>query len=144
MGNLKEKLQLSESAVATLQFLVRKGKHAVRKVKRAQILRKLDGGKKQLDLAEAVGVSLSTVYHIPDRYLAGMLAALEDKARPGQPRKVTAELEAALTRMACSQAPEGKARWSVWLINEKIVAFGYALNDESVRLILKKAGLRLG
>jgi putative transposase len=144
MGNLKEKLQLSESEVATLKFLVSKGKHAVRKVKRAQILLKLNEGKKHLDIAEAVGVSLATVYNIHDRYLAGRLEALEEKARPGQPRKVTAELEAAVTRIACSQAPEGKARWTVSLIHEKIVALGYQLNDESVRLILKKAGLSLG
>ena len=144
MGNLKEKIQLSESEAATLKFLVKKGKHAVRKVKRAQILLKLDAGKKHLDIAEAVGISLATVYNIHDRYLAGKLAALQDKARPGQPRKVTAELEATVTRIACSQAPEGKARWTVSLINEKIVALGYELNDESVRLILKKAGLNLG
>jgi transposase len=144
MGKLKEKLQLSESEIATLKFLVSKGKHAVRKIKRAQILLKLNEGKKHLAIAEAVGVSLATVYNIHDRYLAGRLAALEEKARPGQPRKVTAELEAAVTRIACSQAPEGKARWTVSLIHEKIVALGYQLNDESVRLILKKAGLSLG
>jgi transposase len=144
MGKLKEKLQLSESEIATLKFLVRKGKHAVRKVKRAQILLKLNEGKKHLAVAEAVGVSLATVYNIHDRYLAGRLAALEEKARPGQPRKVTAAVEAAVTRIACSQAPEGKARWTVSLIHEKIVALGYELNDESVRLILKKAGLSLG
>ncbi len=144
MGNLKEKLQLSESEVATLKFLVSKGKHAVRKVKRAQILLKLNEGKKHLDIAQAVGVSLATVYNIHDRYLAGRLEALEEKPRPGQPRKVTTELEAAVTRIACSQAPEGKARWTVSLIHEKIVALGYELNDESVRLILKKAGLSLG
>jgi transposase len=144
MGKLKEKLHLSESDVATLKFLVRKGKHAVRKVKRAQILLKLDSGKKHLDVAEAVGVSLATVYNIHDRYLAGGLEALEEKPRPGQPRKVTPAVEAAVTRIACSQAPEGKARWSVSLINEQIVKLGYELNDESVRLILKKADLNLG
>jgi putative transposase len=144
MGNLKEKLHLSESDLATLKFLVRKGKHAVRKVKRAQILLKLNEGRSHSEIAQAVGVCLATVYNIHDRYLAGGLEALEEKARTGQPRKVTAEVEAAVTRIACSQAPAGKARWTVSLIHEKIVALGYELNDESVRLILKKAGLSLG
>ena len=144
MGKLKEKLQLNSSEVAELKSLVSKGRHPARKVKRAQILLRLHEGKKHLEVAEAVGVSLASVYNIHDRYLAGKLQALDEKARPGQPRKVTPEVEAAVTRIACSEAPEGKDRWTVSLINEKIVKLGYELNDESVRLILKKASLNLG
>ena len=144
MGKLKEKLQLSSAEVAELKSLVSKGRHPVRKVKRAQILLKLHEGKKHLEVAEAVGVSLATVYNIHDRYLAGKLNALDEKARPGQPRKVTPEVEAAVTRIACSEAPKGKDRWTVSLINEKIVKLGYELNDETVRLVLKKANLNLG
>lgn len=144
MSKLKEKVQLSAAEEAELKSLVSKGKHPVRKVKRAQILLKLHEGKKHLAVAEVVGVSLATVYNIHDRYLAGKLNALDEKARPGQPRKVTPEVEAAVTRIACSETPEGKARWTVSLINERIVKLGYELNDESVRLILKKASLSLG
>jgi transposase len=123
---------------------VSKGKHPVRKVKRAQILLKLHEAQSPKAIAEAVGVSLATIYNIHDRYLAGKLTALDEKARTGQPRKVTPQVEAAVTHVACSQAPEGKARWTVSLINERIVQLGYALNDETVRLILKKACLSLG
>ena len=144
MGKLKEKVQLSSEEETELKWLVSKGKHSVRKVKRAQILLKLHEGNKHSDIAESLGVSLATVYNIHDRYLAGKLIALEEKPRPGQPRKVTQEIEAAVTRIACSEAPEGKARWTVSLINENIVELGHELNDETVRLILKKAGLNLG
>lgn len=144
MGKLKEKLQLSSGEVAELKSLLSKGKHSVRKVKRAQILLRLHEGKTHAEVAEIVRVCLATVYNIHDRYLAGKLKALNEKARPGQPRKVTPEVEAAVTRIACSEAPEGKDRWTVSLINEKIVKLGYELNDETVRLILKKANLSLG
>ena len=144
MGKLKEKLQLSSAEVVELKSVVSKGRHPVRKVKRAQILLKLYEGKAHSEVAEAIGVCLATVYNIHDRYLAGKLKALNEKARPGQPRKVTPEVEAAVTRIACSEVPEGKARWTVSLINERIVKLGYELNDESVRLILKKASLSLG
>lgn len=144
MGKLKEKLQLDSTELAELKSIMNKGRHSVRRVKRAQILLKLHEGKKHSDVAEAVGVSLASVYNIHDRYLAGKLDALDEKPRSGQPRKVTPEVEAAVTRIACSEAPEGKARWTVSLINERIVKLGYELNDESVRLILKKAGLSLG
>lgn len=79
----------------------------MRKVKRAQILLKLHDGKKHVDIAKVIRVSLPTVYSIYDRYLAGKLNALEKKARPGQPRKVTPEAEAAVTRIACSESSEG-------------------------------------
>jgi transposase len=138
MGKLKEKIHLSAAEEAELKRLVSKGKHAARKVKRAQVLLRLHEGRKHAHIAEAVGVSLATVYNIHDRYLAAKLDAVEEKPRPGQPRKVTPEVEAAVTRIACSQAPEGKARWTVSLINERMVELGYGLHDETVRLVLKK------
>jgi putative transposase len=144
MSKLKEKIQLSAAETTALKLLVSKGKHPVRKVKRAQILLKLHEGQSPIAIAEAVGISLATVYNMHDRYLAGKLNALDEKARTGQPRKVTPQVEAAVTRIACSQAPEGKARWTVSLINKRIVKLGYELNDETVRIILKKAGLSLG
>jgi transposase len=144
MRKRREALQLSVDEVVELNRVVSKGKHPVRQVKRAHILLKLHEGKNHSSVAEAVGVSLATVYNIHNRYLAGKLHALEEQARPGQPRKVTPEVEAVVTRIACSEAPEGKARWTVSLLNEKIVKLGYRLHDETVRLILKKANLSLG
>lgn len=139
MGKRLDKVALSAAETAALEKLVSKGKHAARKVKRAQILLHLGKGRQPRAIAEAVGVSLATVYNVHGRYLKGRLDALEEKPRPGQPRKVTPEVEAAVTRIACSQAPEGHARWTVSLINERIVKLGYELNDETVRLVLKKA-----
>ena len=87
---------------------------------------------------------MATVYNTHHSYVKGQLNALEEKPRPGQPRKVTPEVEAAVTSIACSEAPEGTSRWTVALINEKIIEMGYQVHDESVRLILKKAALSLG
>lgn len=140
MGKRLEKVALSAAETAALEKLISKGKHAARKVKRAQILLHLDKGKQPEAIAEAVGVCLATVYNVHGRYLESGLDALEEKPRPGQPRKVTPEVEAAVTRIACSQAPEGAGRWTVSLINERMVELGYELHDESVRQILKKAG----
>jgi putative transposase len=144
MSKRKDKIELSETESEELQNILSKGKHSVRKVKRAQILLKLHQGKLAQDIAEAIGVCLATVYNVHDRYIAGKLAALEEQPRPGQPRKVTPEVEAAVTHIACSEAPEGKSRWTVSLINERIVQLGYKLNDESVRLILKKVSSNPG
>ncbi|MFD3003615.1 helix-turn-helix domain-containing protein [Pontibacter toksunensis] len=139
MGKRLDKVALSAAETAALDKLVSKGKHAARKVKRAQILLHLDKGRQPRAIAGAVGVSLATVYNVHGRYLSCKLGALEEKPRPGQPRKVTPEVEAAVTRIACSQAPEGHARWTVALLNERIVQLGYQVHDESVRQVLKKA-----
>jgi transposase len=144
MGKRLDKVELSNEELMALEVLVRKGQHSVRKIKRAQILLHLHKGKPSALISEAVGVSLATVYNVHGHYLQAKLAALEEKFRPGQPRKVTPEVEAAVTRLACSQAPEGHARWTVSLINEHIVQLGYQVHDESVRLILKKASSNPG
>jgi len=144
MGKRLDKVELSAAETASLEKLLSKGKQSVRQVKRAQILLQLHSGKQPVVIAEAVGVSLATVYNVHGRYLQDKLGALQEKPRPGQPRKVTAEVEAAVRRIACSQAPEGRSRWTVSLINERIVELGYQVDDESVRQILKKVNLNPG
>lgn len=136
---------LSEQDRQELELLLRKGKHSVRKIKRAQVLLLLAAGQKVPQIAHQVGVSEATVYNVYHRYEPGKLSqALEERPRPGQPVKVTPRLEAEVTRIACSEAPEGRSRWTVNLINGRLVELGYQVDDESVRLVLKKAALSLG
>jgi putative transposase len=144
MGKRLKKVELNSQEQATLELVLSKGKHSVRQVKRAQILLHLHKGNQAAFITKAIGVSLATVYNVHGRYLQAKLAAIEEQPRPGQPRKVTPAVEAAVTRIACSQAPAGHARWTVSLINERIVALGYEVHDESVRLVLKKANSSLG
>lgn len=145
MSQLLDKIVLSREEQAVLATLVSKGTHPVRQVKRAQILLQLHQGKKPVVIAQELDVSLATVYNLQHRYGKGQLQeALGEKPRSGQPRKVTPAVEAAVTRIACSEAPDGKARWTVALINEKMITLGYELHDESVRRILKKASLSPG
>jgi transposase len=144
MGKRIAQVRLSNEELTSLELVLSKGKHSVRKLKRAQILLYLHKGKQHKVIAAAVGVSLATVYNVHGRYLLGKLEGLEEKPRPGQPRKVTPAVEAAVTRIACSQAPEGYSRWTVSLINERVVQLGYEVHDESVRLVLKKASSNPG
>ena len=136
---------LSEQDRQALELVLQKGKHSVRKVKRAKALLLLAAGQKVPLICQQVGVSEATVYNVYHRYESGKLTqALEESPRSGQPRKVTPGLEAAITRIACSQPPEGKSRWTVNLINGQLVKLGHQVDDESVRLVLKKACLNLG
>ena len=79
---------------------------------------------------------------IKRRYLAGGLsAALEERARSGQPPKVTPVLEARIPSLAGSDAPAGAARWTLSLLNEALVSLDCidAISNESIRQVLKKA-----
>ena len=82
---------------------------------------------------------MATVYNLRKRYREdGLERAISEKARPGQPRKVTPRVEAEITAIACSEAPDGSVRWTVNLINERLIKLDIHLHDESVRLALKK------
>jgi hypothetical protein len=55
-------------------------------------------------------------------------------------------LEAQITSIACSDAPAGSSRWTLSLINEKIVELNYVetISNESIRKVLKKVSSNLG
>lgn len=90
-------------------------------------------------LHDALGVCLATVYNVKNRYRQdGLQAAIGEKARPGQPRKVTQQVEVHITQIACSQAPDGRTRWTASLINDRLIKLDIHIDDESVRLVLKK------
>ncbi len=138
-------LRLSAAEREELAGLFKKGKHSVRKLKRAKVLLLLETDKKVPDIAQEVGVSEATVYNVYHRYKPGKLSeSLEERARSGQPRKVTPRLEAEVTRIACSEAPAGSSRWTVDLIHQQVIALGYEVGDESVRQVLKKVSSSRG
>jgi hypothetical protein len=77
------------------------------------------------------------------RFLSGGLqAALYDKGRPGAPPKFTGEVEARLTMLACSEPPEGAARWTLRLLADKMVELGYveSISHVTVGELLKNYG----
>ena len=124
-----------------LRAILQKGTHKSRKIKRARALLAMGSGKGAAAVQAEVGISTTQYYRLKDRYLAGGLCeALEERPRSGQPPKVTAALEAQITRLACSEAPAGTARWTLSLLNERLVALacGPAICDETIRQVLKK------
>ncbi|WP_460966077.1 helix-turn-helix domain-containing protein, partial [Spirosoma litoris] len=136
---------LSEADLTTLDQLVRKGKESARKLTRARALQFSHQGQHPQQISQSLGISLATVFNLRKRYRdEGLLRAIGEKARPGQPRKVTQEVEAHITQLACSEAPDGRTRWTAALINERLVKLAIHIDDESVRLVLKKVSLSPG
>lgn len=139
------RIELSSTEQAQLQQLVRKGTAPARQLNRARILQFSHHGHEPDGIAALLGVSRATVYNVRRRYREqGLAAALTEKARSGQPRKVTPAVEATITSLACTEAPDGAARWSIRLLRGRLVELGVAVGEESVRQVLKKASSSLG
>lgn len=145
MGQLATPFVLSEADQTTLHQLLSKGKDSVRKLNRARALQFSHQGQHPEQISTLLGISIGTVYNLRKRYRQeGLTVAIGEKARPGQPRKVTPDVEAEITAIACSEAPDGSVRWTVSLINERLVKLDIHIHDESVRLALKKANSNPG
>ena len=124
-----------------LQALLHKGKHAVRKVKRAQILLAADSGQLDEAIAQTVSVHVNTVERIRKRFVEGGLDhALTENPRPGGKSKLDGKSEAVLVALACSEPPAGEAQWTMQLLADRLVELGVVeqISDETVRRHLKK------
>lgn len=143
----KYRVKLTAEEREQLTAMVGKGKAAARALTHARILLKTDeaeGGPRLTDAAvcEALDVGLCTVMRVRERFVEeGLDAAL--RPRPSsyvQPRKLNGHLEAQLITLACSEAPQGHARWTLRLLADRFVALGLVeeLSHETVRQTLKK------
>ena len=145
MGQIAIPFVLSEADQTTLHQLLSKGKDSVRKLNRARALQFSHQGQHPEQISALLGISVGTVYNLRKRYREdGLERAIGEKARPGQPRKVTAEVEAEITAIACSEAPDGSVRWTANLINDRLIKLDIHIHDESVRLALKKVNSSRG
>ena len=129
-----------------LQFLC-KGKSSARSQTRARILLLSDEGLEDDEIAETLKVSKSTICRIRKRYCEGGLDfALQEKPRSGAPNKIDGRVEAQLTLLACSDPPEGRSRWTVRLLADRLVELEVvdSISHMSVQRLLKKMKLSLG
>jgi transposase len=134
-------IQLTSDEVKYLDKFINTGKRSARAIKRAQILLHSHAGKTPAQICEVVSTSVATVYLTRQHYRQeGVQAAIQEKPRPGQPRRLSSEQEAALTVLACSDAPDGRAQWSVRLLADKAVEISIVerIGRETIRRFLKK------
>src|ERR1700675_4970460 len=143
--NVRYRIELSQAERDELTTMLSRGKHAARKLKRAQILLAADAGSSDDEIARTVAVGGSTVYRIKRRFVEGNLErALSEDPRPGAERKLTGKEEALLVATACANPPEGRARWTLELLADAMVKLtGHeSLSGETVRRRLAENGLK--
>jgi transposase len=133
-------VDLTNDERETLLQLIRKGKPSARKVTRARILLKASEGLTDAQIAAALNTGEATVERTRKRFVEEGLNALKERPRPGARPKLKGKQEAHLIALACSQAPEGRRRWTLRLLAGKVVELGFAqsFSREAVRRVLKK------
>jgi transposase len=136
----KQHVKLNAKDRAHLVSLISKGKLPAKIFKRATGLLELDRGKTLTAVAETLGVSYVTVAAWRDKYEEQGLRCLEDAPRSGRPPEIDGKLRAKITALACSEAPEGHAKWSLRLLAEKVVEAEYReeISHTHIGRILKK------
>jgi len=147
------RVTLTEEERKDLGALTRNGKTGAKKFISARALLLCDAGPNGpgwtvAAVAEALGVTSRTIEHLKKRFVEeGLDAALTRKEREKLPRDVTFDgsFEARLIALACSEAPDGRGRWTVRLLADKAVELNLApsVSHMTVHRILKKMNLSL-
>ena len=143
----KHAVRLTPADRRRLTRLARAGRHPARAVTHARILLKADladggPGWDDASIAAALDCGARTVARVRKRYAEGGLGPAVHRKRPTgrRFRKLDGEQEAKLVALACSAPPDGKARWTLQLLADRLVELRVvdAVSDETVRRTLKK------
>ena len=145
----KYHVTLTPEERAKLEAMTRRGRAAARTLTHARILLECDegaGGPAQCDedVAESLEVGDATVARVRQRFVEeGLEAALMPKPSPPRldARKLDGDGEAHLVALTCSRPPQGRNRWTLRLLADRMVVLGHAdrgLSYETVRRTLKK------
>jgi hypothetical protein len=147
------RVTLTDAERTELQALVSKGKSAARKLVRARILLladQTDGGPAKMDaeIVDALGCARATVERLRQTFVEeGLDEILNPKPTTRTYlRRLDGKAEAHLVAMACGAAPDGRARWTLRLLADRLVALGHvdSISYETVRQTLKKTTLSRG
>ena len=130
-----------------------KGRHSSQQFRNACVLLNSDSGKQgqpfsNEQISQMLQVTTKTVERVKQRFVEdGFEACIERKPYPEvKELKADGDFEAHLIALSCSKAPQGRSRWSLRLLADKMVELKYAesISHETVRQVLKKTKLNRG
>jgi Homeodomain-like domain len=146
-------VKLSEAEREHLQGLINKGKSTAKRLLKARILLKADASEQSEGwsdgrIVEALDTNMSMVTRVRQQFVEeGLEAVLSRKrrARPAIAPIFDGEKEARLTALACSTPPEGYSRWTLRLLEDKVVELGIVerASDNTIGRVLKKTRFSL-
>ncbi|MEP1079642.1 helix-turn-helix domain-containing protein, partial [Leptolyngbya sp. PL-A3] len=146
MAKKKYIVALTEQERETLEKLTTTGKTSAYKMNHARILLKADinqgeGGWTDEAISDALDISIATIERVRQRFVETSLEAALTRQVQHQrkARRLDGEQEARLIAMTCGEVPDGRARWSLRLLAEKMVELEYveSISHETIRQTLK-------
>ena len=142
MPNKKYIVKLSPEEKNSLQEMISSGKHSGKKILRARVLLKADDSWPDRKIAEALEIHIITLERMRQQFVEEGFENFMTRRKSGRKylRKLDGKQEAQLTTIACSTAPEGRARWTLRLLADRMVQLDYveSVSHETVRQVLKK------
>ncbi len=146
MGRGRElRIELTRRDRQQVDELLKGGLQPVRTVLRALALRQMDEGRSTPAVGASLGLSAKAVWQIGKRYRQGGLErALFEAARPGKAPALDPKQRQRIIAVACSPAPEGRARWTVRLLTEEVVRRRLVphVGRETIRVLLESHDLK--
>ena len=136
-----------------LQSMASTGKAAARKLVRSRILLLADqaeGGpaKSDAEITDFLGCGRATVERVRKQFVEeGLEATLIPKPTiRTYENRLDGKAEAHLVAIACGAPPQGRARWTLRLLSDRMVGLGYveSVSHETVRQTLKKTNSSRG
>jgi transposase len=151
--NQKYKVQLNDQQRQQLEKLISCGRVPARTVTRAHVLLKSDCGPNgpnwsYQQISTAFNVSQVTVSNIRKTYVNSGIDAAIYRKKPDRmyQTRLDGEAEAHLIALACGDPPNGHARWTLRLLQERMIQLEHVedVSHETIRTTLKKTNLSLG
>ena len=130
-----------------LRDLTRKGTASARMVRRARTLLLAAEERTDEAIAAALQIGVATVERTRRRCVEeGVEAALRERPRPGARPKLGPQQQAFVVALACTKPPEGRDRWTMQLLADRVVELQLVpdITDEAIRLLLKRTSSSRG
>jgi putative transposase len=136
----KQHVQLRDEDREFLETLISKGQLTAKAYRRALALLELDRGQTYTKISRTLQVTIPTLSKWAAKYRETGLQALQDEPRSGRPIEIDGNQRAKITALACSDPPEGYAKWNLRLLADKAVELEYCehISHTEVATILKK------
>ena len=150
----KYRIKLTQDEVCELTSIVKKGSHSSQTYRAAYVLLNCDEGAYSLGksthekIFEILKIGMRTIDRIKQKCVEGGLERALGRAESTRiyDRKIDGDVEAKLVALCCSSPPEGRAKWTVRLLADKMVELQYieSISHVSVYHVLKKTNFSPG
>jgi len=150
----KYRIKLVQDEVKELGSIIKKGSHSTQTYRAAYVLLNCDEGEYSLgkstnvQICEVLKIGMRTIDRIKKKCVEGGIDRALERAESTRiyDKKIDGDVEAKIVALCCSSPPEGRAKWTVRLLADKMVELEYvdSISHVSVHNVLKKTSLNPG